>query len=89
MKIPSKKTSLLDEIVDRALSSSQTVMTLVNEMLMMAKELKNLKQTVETLANAIQIQQIAITDLLQEQPSIIDTFDSNTYIKNDKKEKPN
>lgn len=84
-----KKTSLFDMIIDRALGSSRTVMTLANDMLILAQELNSLKQTVETLARAIQIQQIAMTDLLQDPSATIDSFDSSVYTKNNKKEEPN
>jgi len=81
--------TIFDSVIDKALSSSSTVMKLAQEMVAFARELKTLKETVVAITQAVRLQQIAIDDLfnaqLEEKKFDIATVNK----KNEKKEKPN
>lgn len=81
--------TIFDSVIDKALSSSSTVMKLAQEMVTFARELKTLKETVVAITHAVRLQQIAIDDLfnaqLEEKKFDIATVNK----KNEKKEKPN
>ena len=81
--------TILDEVIDRALSSSNTVMKMTREMLTFARELKTLKETVVAITHALQLQQIAINELFDSHvdEKKLDIVAANK--KNEKKEKPN
>lgn len=81
--------TILDAVIDRALSSSSTVMKLAQEMLSFARELKALKESVVAITQAIHIQQIAIDELFNAQTDEKKFDIVVVNKKNEKKEKPN
>jgi DeoR/GlpR family transcriptional regulator of sugar metabolism len=84
--------SLLDVFIDKALSSSKTILTLAEQVAALAKEVKSLKETLNHVINVMNVQQVVLDELLQE--TIESAYPEGTghpasAIKNLKKEKPN
>jgi hypothetical protein len=63
----------------------------VKEMLILSNEIKSIKDSLSTLAKAIQVHQIAISELMENltQDSINENFEDIGQIKNARKDKPN
>jgi len=81
--------TLLESAIDKALSSSKTVMNLIKEMTTLAKEIKELKESVVSIIHAVKFHQAVIDELANEKPAKF-KFDVDLIgKKNDKKEKPN
>lgn len=81
--------TILDAVIDRALSSSNTVTRIAQEMLTFARELKTLKESVAAITHAIHLQQIAINELFHAQTDEKKFDITSINKKNEKKEKPN
>ena len=81
--------TILDAVIDKALSSSSTVMKIAREMLTFAHELKALKESVSAITQAIHLQQIAINELFHAQADEKKFDIAVVSKKNEKKEKPN
>jgi len=84
--------SLLDVFADKALGSSKTILTLIEQVALLAKEVKSLKETLNNVVNVVNVQQVVLDELLQE--TIESAYTDSTMlpadaIKNLKKEKPN
>jgi len=86
-----KKMSLLEEIIDVAIGSSRVMSTVVNNMLVLTNEIKSIKESLSTLTKALQVHQIAISELMENltQDSIRENFEDVGQIKNARKDKPN
>jgi hypothetical protein len=63
----------------------------VKEMLILSNEIKSIKDSLSTLTKAIQVHQIAISELMENltQDSINENFEDIGQIKNARKDKPN
>ena len=83
--------SLFEEIINVAIGSSRTMSNVVKEMLILSNEIKSIKDSLSTLAKAIQVHQIAISELMENltQDSINENFEDIGQIKNARKDKPN
>jgi len=84
--------NLLDFFTDKALSSSKTILILAEQVAALAKEVKSLKETLNDVVNAVNIQQVVLDELLQE--TVENAYTEGTgytvdTTKNLKKEKPN
>lgn len=86
-----KKMSLFEEIINVAIGSSRTMSNVVKEMLILSNEIKSIKDSLSTLTKAIQVHQIAISELMENltQDSINENFEDIGQIKNARKDKPN
>jgi len=81
-------TALFELLVERALASSKTMVGFAKELLTVAEEVRNIKESLVSFAKAIQLQQIAI-DTLMEQGDASKKFDLTVPRAVEKKEKPN
>jgi len=83
--------SLFEEIINVAIGSSRTMSNVVKEMLILSNEIKSIKDSLSTLTKAIQVHQIAISELMENltQDSINENFEDIGQIKNARKDKPN
>lgn len=80
-------TAIFEALVEKTLSSSKTMIGLARELLLLAEEVKAIKESMVTFAKAIQLQQAAIDSMFdQEFSKTVDPF-IQTQI--EKKEKPN
>ena len=81
-------TALFELLVERAISSSKTMVGVAKEILIIAEDVKAIKESLVTFAKAIQLQQMAI-DTLMDQNEVTKQFDLAITKSVEKKEKPN